>query len=78
MPEKTLQLCERTRPPGALDVSPSTLDRLRAKGEIAWVGVGGSVRFSPEALDDYVKRAERPARPEVTRDEISVVRNACC
>ena len=42
-----------------LRVSPSTLDRLRAQGEIAWVPVGRQMRFWPEAIADYVKRAER-------------------
>jgi excisionase family DNA binding protein len=62
MPE-TFQLLRKAEAARLLDVSPSTLDRLRARGEIAWVGVGGSVRFSRAALEDYVKRAERPVRP---------------
>jgi len=47
-----------------LGVSPSTIDRLRANGELAWVAIGGQVRFRPEALLEYVARAERPARSE--------------
>ena len=40
-----------TKPEAAqkLRVSPSTLDRLRAHGEIAWVPDGRQVRFLPEA-----------------------------
>jgi excisionase family DNA binding protein len=51
-----------------LRVSPSTVDRLRAQGEIAWVPVGRQVRFRPEAIADYVQRAERPVRPEGERE----------
>jgi excisionase family DNA binding protein len=47
-----------------LRVSPSTVDRLRAQGEIAWVPVGRQIRFRAEALADYVKRSERRVASE--------------
>jgi excisionase family DNA binding protein len=61
---ETPQLLTKAEAARRLRVSPSTVDRLRAHGELAWVAVGGGVRFRPEALADFVARAEHPARSE--------------
>jgi excisionase family DNA binding protein len=68
MPAEQSDLFTKAEAAEKLRVSPSTVDRLRARGEIAWVAVGGSVRFRREALDEYIRRAERPARSETERD----------
>lgn len=48
-----------------LQISPATLDRLVARGEIAAFKLSGSVRFLPTEIRDYVRRcvcaAETPA-----------------
>jgi excisionase family DNA binding protein len=44
-----------------LRVSPSTVDRLRTQGEIAWVPVGRQIRFRAEALTEYMQRTESRA-----------------
>ncbi len=62
MPEKTTQLMRKAEAARRLDVSPSTFDRLRAKGETAWVPVGGSVRFTPEALEDTCSVPSAPCQ----------------
>lgn len=62
--DETTLLLRKPEAARRLGVSPSTIDRLRANGELAWVAIGGQVRFRPEALLEYVARAERPARSE--------------
>ncbi|PPF73606.1 DNA-binding protein [Pseudoclavibacter sp. Z016] len=37
-----------------LNVSVSTVRRLRAQGQLAFVKLGSSVRFTPDDLDDLV------------------------
>jgi excisionase family DNA binding protein len=64
MPAGHSDLLTKTEAAERLRVSASTVDRLRAQGEIAWVPVGRQVRFRPEAIADYVRRAERPASSE--------------
>jgi excisionase family DNA binding protein len=68
MPAREPDLLTKREAAEKLRVSPSTVDRLRAQGEIAWVPVGRQVRFRPEALAEYVERAERPACPEGERE----------
>jgi excisionase family DNA binding protein len=68
MPAGHSDLLTKTEAAERLRVSASTVDRLRAQGEIAWVPVGRQVRFRPEAIADYVQRAERPVRPEGERE----------
>jgi excisionase family DNA binding protein len=64
MPAEQSDLLTKPEAAEKLRVSPSTVDRLRAQGEIAWVPVGRQVRFRPEAIDDYIERVERRARSE--------------
>jgi len=64
MSEEAPLLLRKAEAARLLGVSPSTVDRLRAQGELVWVAVGGGVRFRREALDDFVARAEHPARSE--------------
>jgi excisionase family DNA binding protein len=61
---ETPQLLTKAEAARRLRGSPSTVDRLRAQGELAWVAVGGGVRFRREALDDFIARAEHPAHRE--------------
>ncbi|MET0938071.1 MAG: helix-turn-helix domain-containing protein [Gaiellaceae bacterium] len=68
MPAREPDLLTKSEAAEKLHVSPSTVDRLRAQGEIAWVPVGRQVRFRPEAIADYVERVERPARAEGERE----------
>jgi excisionase family DNA binding protein len=68
MPAEHSDLLTKAEAAERLRVSASTVDRLRAQGEIAWVPVGRQVRFRPEAVADYVTRAERPAGSEAERD----------
>jgi excisionase family DNA binding protein len=68
MPAEHSDLLTKTEAAERLRVSASTVDRLRAQGEITWVSVGRQVRFRPEAITEYVKRAERPASSETDRD----------
>jgi excisionase family DNA binding protein len=37
-----------------LSISTRTLDRIRSKGEIKAVAVGGQVRFRPEDVEKYI------------------------
>lgn len=37
-----------------LSISTRTLDRIRSKGEIKTVAVGGQVRFRPEDVEKYI------------------------
>lgn len=39
-----------------LSVSTRTLDRIRSKGEIKAVWVGGQVRFRPEDVEKFINR----------------------
>lgn len=39
-----------------LAVSLTSIDTLLARGEIVPVRIGGSVRFTPEAVDDFLRR----------------------
>ena len=50
-----------------LQISPATLDRLVARGEIKAFKLSGSVRFLPTEIQDYVRRCIRAAEaPAVT------------
>lgn len=50
-----------------LQISPATLDRLVARGEIKAFKLSGSVRFLPTEVQDYVRRCIRAAEtPAVT------------
>ena len=53
-----------------LQISPATLDRLVARGEIAAFKLSGSVRFLPTEVSAYVRRcvaaAEAPAVTVIT------------
>jgi excisionase family DNA binding protein len=49
MPAREPDLLTKPEAAEKLRVSPSTLDRLRAQGEIAWVPVGRKVRFREPA-----------------------------
>ncbi len=40
-----------------LSISTRTLDRIRSKGEIKAVCVGGQVRFRPEDVDKFINRS---------------------
>jgi excisionase family DNA binding protein len=61
MPAGHSDLLTKAEAARKLRVSPSTVDRLRAQGEIAWILVGRQVRFRPEAIDDYIEPVERRA-----------------
>lgn len=54
-----------------LQISPATLDRLVARGEIAAFKLSGSVRFLPSEVQAYVRRcvaaAEAPAVTVISR-----------
>lgn len=39
-----------------LDVSPRSIDRIVARGEIETVRVGGALRFTPAGLQRYVEK----------------------
>jgi excisionase family DNA binding protein len=39
-----------------LSISTRTLDRIRSKGEIKAVQVGGQVRFRPEDVEKFISR----------------------
>ena len=50
-----------------LQISPATLDRLVARGEIKAFKISGSVRFLPSEVQAYVQRCIRAAEaPAVT------------
>ena len=44
-----------------LAISPRTLWRLGATGKIPRLKVGGCVRFSVEAIDDYIEKQQEVA-----------------
>lgn len=46
-----------------LQISPATLDRLVARGEIKAFKLSGSVRFLPTEIQDYVRRCIRASEP---------------
>jgi excisionase family DNA binding protein len=45
----------------ALGVSPNTLDRMRARGDIAFLKVGKGIRFTGEAVVEYMERVTKAA-----------------
>ncbi|HWG55731.1 MAG TPA: helix-turn-helix domain-containing protein [Gaiellaceae bacterium] len=69
MPETLL--LERDQAAWRLGVSVATLDRVRARGEIGCVRVGGRlVRFRPEHLEEYLaRRAVEPQLDAPPREE---------
>ena len=46
-----------------LQVSRSTVNRLVSSGEIPVVKIGGSIRFSPAAVERFVRSSETKAAP---------------
>lgn len=46
-----------------LQVSRSTVNRLVSAGEIPVVKIGGSIRFSPAAVERFVRCSETKAAP---------------
>ena len=48
-----------------LGISHDTLDRLRKDGQIAYIqsAPGGRVRFTEEAINEYIARSTHPAQP---------------
>lgn len=52
-------LLTRQEAAALLCISVRALDRLKAEERIAWVAVGRSVRFRPEALAAWAKANER-------------------
>lgn len=52
-----------------LQVSRSTVNRIISSGELPVVRIGGSVRFSPAAVDRYIRSNEtRSAAPRRKTD----------
>lgn len=43
----------------ALGISVRTLDRMRERGEMAWMRIAGQVRFRPEDVEQYLKAARK-------------------
>lgn len=55
-PTPSVRVHTKTSAASYLAVSRATLDRFVAAGELDIVRVGGQVRFTQEALDDYLTR----------------------
>ncbi len=53
----TSKLMTKRETADRLSVSTRTLDRIRSKGEIKAVSVGGQVRFRPEDVEKFINRS---------------------
>jgi excisionase family DNA binding protein len=49
------RLLDRKDTSEVLGVSERTIDRLRSRGELEFVRVGGQIRFEPEGIDRFIK-----------------------
>ena len=58
-------LLSRAEAAERLGISHDTLDRLRKDGRIAYIQStpGGRVRFTEEAIAEYIARTTHPAQP---------------
>ncbi|MEX2646441.1 MAG: helix-turn-helix domain-containing protein [Gaiellaceae bacterium] len=52
-------LLDRKAAARSLGCSTKTVDRLRERGELAWVPLGRAVKFRPGALEEYISARER-------------------
>jgi excisionase family DNA binding protein len=65
-----MELLTREQAGERIGLSPRSIDRLAADGEIAVFRLGpkgGRVRFAPEDLDDYVRRCRKFGPREAPR-----------
>lgn len=54
-----------------LGISTRTLDRMRAKRQIAWELIGGQVRFDPKEIERY-RDSQRRSAASVELDSASI------
>lgn len=59
------QLLNRHEAAAELGVSVATIDRLRKSGQLTFIQrtANGNVRFTRDALAEYIARITRPAQP---------------
>jgi excisionase family DNA binding protein len=53
-----------------LQVAPSVVGRLRNQRKIAYVKIGGALRFHLPDIEDYIRRAKQPCQNLVSVSKV--------